>query len=806
MKATTQPLQRKLLPAAITLATCTYGSALLAQENTALEEVVVTAQKREQALQDVPVSVTAFTSESIERSGIEEFEDYASRTPNVGFTQQGNRAFTKVAIRGVTNIGGKANAVGIYLDEFNIAPNILVNGYSRTADTELFDVERIEVLRGPQGTYFGRNTMGGAINITSQKPDTSAAFGSVKLQGDEHGGYLARTSYNQPLGDSAALRGAVFYREQGGWMDNIGPSDATNDGDSSGARIALYAKPTERLDMDLALSRVEHNQSMPSLVASGQLGSILQQLNAINDQFPLLLASMGYPGPVAPIDTAALPEWPLPTTDAPFVSAGNYDTLATDLPHESSSETDTATARLVYAINDHLTLTSVSGITRNDFSAFGDGDMSVHPAFTVGRDSDMRAWSQEFRLSSSGNGSIDWLLGAIIAEDEISETDISTHLASDPFLDAWGTLLFGLSAQGGLIDFTDPAIQAMLATPGAVPGLFGPLSVGNFEDVDRANETRSRAVFADTTYYVNEDWELSLGLRYTDDRVDFSELTRPTVTLPVGEDQVSTDFTDLSSRVTLNYRLGDSSRLYFTAAKGFKVGGVNSSVTAQIDEVDQVFDKETGWSYELGNKSQWLDNRLQLNLSLFQFDWSNLQVRGQDPLSQRQFVQNASDAQNRGLEIELTALLTDNIQLSTSYGRLSAEFDGFTNAVTTNGDVIDATGNRIPYSPENTFSAALDIDIPLNAGFDGYLHLDYSHIDDQYFDVENSEARMIPAYQLWNARAGIGNDSWKLALFANNLLNEEYLLGLQGLETHYSGLQRSVGTPRTLGASLTIDF
>jgi iron complex outermembrane recepter protein len=235
-----------------------------AETDGALEEIIVTAQKREQSALEVPITITAFSAEAIERAGIESFEDYATLTPNIGFTQQGSRAYTKVAIRGVTNIGGKANSVGIYVDEFNIAPNILVNGYSRTADTSLFDVERIEILRGPQGTYFGRNTMGGAISITTRKPEPGVSAGSVSAEVNDRGGYLGRGTVDVPVGEDAALGLTAFYREVAGYLDNKGPSNRIDDGDELGARAALRWTPGEAITVDLSYSHTEETQDFRS--------------------------------------------------------------------------------------------------------------------------------------------------------------------------------------------------------------------------------------------------------------------------------------------------------------------------------------------------------------------------------------------------------------------------------------------------------------------------------------------------------------------------------------------------------------
>ena len=788
-----------ILAAAIVAA---FPAAALAQagDDAVIEEILVTAQKREQSLQEVPISITAFSATAIERAGIREFTDYANKTPNVGFSTTGNRSTTKVGIRGVTNIGGKANSVGIYVDEFNIAPNILVTGQSRTADTALYDVERIEVLRGPQGTFFGRNTMGGAISITTTKPDATERSGSFRLEADDFDGYLGRLSFNQPVSDTAAVLLSAYYRDVGGFLENVGPSGTSNDGEEQGARIALRLEPNSNMTVDLSYSWSDMRQDQQALVPSGDLASIPSQLVDVVSFFPFLFA----PLPTAPIDTSQYPQWPLPVMDTSFYP-DNYDTIATDVANKSKSVTDTATLNVNYDFGDNLTLTSVTGWMNNDFDVAGDGDMSVYPAFTVSRTSESTAWSQELRLGSFDNDRFDWMVGLIYSEDEITETDLSTHLDTDPYLTAWGATLFALAAQGGQIDFGDPQIQFALEN-GLIPSIFAPLTLGNFEDVDRANSTDSFAVFGDFTWHVNDRFDLSFGLRYTDDKVEFSEVTRPTVTLPVGDDNQSKSFDDISPRLTANFFANDTTTIYATIAKGYKVGGVNSDVTASLPEVDKFFDEETGYSYEAGVKTDLADGRLRLNAAAFFFDWKDLQVRSQDVISQRQFVQNAADAESKGIELELIAALSETVELRIGYGNLDSTFGSFPNAVDLEGNVFDASSNTIPFAPENTLTASLDMDFPLERAFDAYARLDYSLVDDQFADARNSEERLIPKHEIVSARVGIQSDTFDLAFWIRNAFDEEYVLGYTSLETFYSGAQRVAGAPRQIGATFSWYF
>jgi len=767
-----------------------------------LSRIQVTAQKREQDLQDVPVSITAFTEENLDRLGIREFIDYASRTPNVGFAQQGNRSFTKVGIRGVTNVGGRANAVGIYLDEFNIAPNILVAGWSRTLDTPLYDIERVEVLRGPQGTYFGRNTLGGAINITTVKPDPGERFGALRGEIDEHGTWLARITGNLPLGQQAALRVTAYYRDVGEWMNNLS-AGGSNDGRDQGLRAALgFDNQTTRVN--LAVSKTEERQNQLALVPTGVLAPIPQQLIGVVENFHLLFAPFGTPA----IDTSRFPQWPLPATNA-ALWPDNTDTLDNDTQRRSDSATDMVIANISHRFGNGLELASVSGLLNNEFNQSGDGDASPYRAFRVDRDSDVDGWSQELRLSQFSDARLGWTLGALYAEDEITETDLSAHLESDPYLPAWGALLFALGVQDGLVDLGNPEIQFALAN-GLIPDVFAPLTLGNFEDVDRGIDTESLALFGDLTYSLTDHLDLSAGVRWTRDEVTFSELTRPTVTLPVGSDRTSERFSNLSPRAVLNWRPADHWSGYLSASRGYKVGGINSDVTLTDDgAVEKIYDAETAWNYEIGFKGSLADNRVQLNAAVFHIDWDDIQVRGQDVLSQRQFVQNATSASSTGGEIELLARINERLTWNIGYGYTDATFGRFPNAIPIDqigSDVVDASNNRLPFAPENTLVTGIEYRFPGFFDAQGWLRLDFRHTDEQHTEATNDPNRLLPSFSLFNARLGFDGQRFSIALYVNNLFGEDYVLGTQNLETYYSGLQFAVGQPRTFGTVFNLFF
>lgn len=766
----TMPSKRGLLLSAISgvLALQSVAPAT-AQTGLVLEVVRVTAQKREQSLQEVPVSVTAFTADVIDRARIDNFTDYAVKTPNVGFQQQGSNADTRFSIRGVTNVGGQASSVGVYVDEVNVTPNVVLTGASRTSDISLLDIERIEVLRGPQGTFFGRNTMGGAINITTVKPDTGESYGEVTLEAGEDDYFRVRGSGNVAISDTLALRGAAYYDEEDGFIDNKGPAGVGNAQENEGARLALRWLPNNDITADFTASYSNMEQDHQAAVPTGMLGEIPSQV----------VSDGGFLFPIFGLEL-----WPL--QDVAFFP-DNYTDIATDMKREQENETLTFTANVEVDLGA-VTLTSVTGYIDNEFSLGGDGDASVVPAFFVGRDSDMSAFSQEFRLSSNGEGEFNWMIGAIYSDDEVNSTDISTHLASDPYLALWDVL--------GILEFGLPGDIGDIIANGPTG-----ISVGNFEDVDRGSETTSYAVFTDVTWNFADSWSLGAGLRYTYDEVDYYEVTRPTLTIPVADIRADKDFDDISPRLNLSWLPSDELTVYASVSKGYKVGGFNPNQ----DLVDLFFEEETGWNYELGLKTALWDNRVQINSAIFYFDWDDLQSRGQDVRTQRQVVVNAESASTQGLELEMTALLCEGLTLGLGYGYLDAEFDTFREAVDTNGNVFDASGNTIPLAPEHSVNASLDYSLALGEG-EAYARVDYSYLDNQFTSVDNTPAREIDSYDLWNARIGYDAEHWGAQAFVENLLDEEYSSGTENLETFYTGMQRTVGRGRWAGVRLNVRF
>jgi len=770
-----------------------------------LEEVIVTAQKREQSVFEVPASITVFSAADIQNSRIERFSDYALRSPNLGFSNpSGDRSDVRFSIRGVGPIssGGVGNSVGVYVDEVNISPNLL----ARTVDTQLQDAQSIEILRGPQGTFFGRNTVGGAVSITSIKPDTEELAGHLKGEYSSFDTSAAEGAINVPLSDQVALRALAYYDQSDGYLNQNGGYDHADGTENTGQRLALRWQPGSRTTLDLAATSSDQRQDLPTFVPTGNnsvsigileelVSSIRGQPTTINEIANLIGAQEPTPGGVFP---------------------DNEKDINTDIGARSKNETTIATTRLVHDF-DEITLTVVGGYIDNTYDIDGEGDFSNNPSFTIARAVDFEAYSFEARLSGE-TAKLTWLTGVYYGEDKVNQTQSTTHLTTDPFatnplpgigLSPFDIAFFCIGGTSGVPGCpTSP-------TPGFQPYILGvDSSFGLWENVRFGSEVHSTALFFDVTYALTEKLDLSLGGRYTDESVSGYRVEGPLADPFAPRESnpgVDASFDDFSPRVAAVYQLSDDTNVYGTVSSGFRSGGPNPVADDPDTSSDESkFDQEAITNYEVGVKGNAHDGKLQSSLAIFYMDWSDIQIRTQDPITQRQIVQNASEAENQGAELQLTWLPWDSLTLTVTYGYLDAQFGDFKDAGTLDGDRIDASGNDVPNSPKNTFSAVGRYTTPAvdwgGRELRPYVQTDYTYIDEIQSDITDNPQRLNPSYELINLRFGFDVDRYEVQAFVENLADENYRYGTNNLETYLSGAQASVGEGRRIGISLRANF
>lgn len=700
-----------------------------------LEEIIVTARRREENLQDIPASITAFTSEDLLKSNIRDVKDYFSKTPNVSFTESGTRGERDISIRGVSNIGGQASALAFYVDEFNIinGPQTANTGNTNSSiNPQLVDIERIEVLRGPQGTYFGRNATGGAINITTKKP-------APEFSAEVGGGYGRLDTWeatgivNIPLvEDLLYFRASAFYEESNGFVRNVNPVGGRSDTNYQSYRAAMRFIPTEKVLVDFTVNYTNEEQGLPETVPNGLLSAGSAGLSA----------AAGFPGGV----------------DEVGFYPSNLKLVNNDLKERQENEFLSLVGRIEIDA-DWATITSVTGYLDTQFMSIdNDLDGTGFGFLDQDREVETESISQEIRIAGDfgQNSAFSWVVGGIYAEDDKNQ-------------------IFSVR----------PGTAGFLGLP---PGF--PIDTG-----DISFETESWAIFGELTWRIDDRLTLTAGGRYTDDtvsqRVEGINFGAPDVP---GAGEVS--FDDFSPRVTLSYALTEDVMSYVAVSKGYKAGGLQLNVTQQLPVFD--FQDETIWNYEGGLKMVGMNGRLQSNLSIFYMNWDDLQVSTNqaivDPVTNEitflNVTNNAAGATSKGAEFDLRVLPFANFEFGAAVGYLDAKFDSFEDAFVL-GSVVDLSGRRIPRAPRWTTSLDAEYRVPLStlgatmtSWGEGYLRAEYSYRSSSLPVVDslipNPQQLISEEFDLLNIRAGINNERFRVDAYVENVLDEVYFTTFVG--------------------------
>jgi len=781
-------------------------------QDTGLEEIVVTAQRREQNLQEVPISVTAFSADALEKSNIRGATDYLAQTPNVSFTedaQAGARGIS-IAIRGVNNLVSGENAfvnsVGNYLDGFSIAS--VPNG---VANPQLIDMERVEVLRGPQGTYFGRNSLGGALNLTTKAP-TDNYEGEIAVGGEtyEHRGdmYNVTGIFNAPLSDAFKVRGVAYYEDSSGLVKNIGPGAPDSGHQWLDLRLRALWEISDATSLSATVIYSDEDQDTDENVPSGYL-----DLDTV-DTFGLNPGTAFDPGTGF---------WP-----------HNQDKLSHDLDEQNKLETTVGILNLTHQISDGLAFKAIAGIIDATQDRVFDNDLIGNLDLLKRTNKyDGNSWSFEARLEATG-GAVDWVVGAMYAEDEQKQKN-DVAISTDP--------------------------TATIVKDGVTYGFLPPFPEGlglalNAKDF----KVESAAAFVDFTWHVSDQLELIAGARYTNDSVkkeyaaqgiapscgcgppdpnffpSFINFPRPVA-------KSDDSFDDVSPRVGLRFAFSDDASVYATISKGYKAGGSSTGNDTQHGDAPLAipYDAEELWNYEVGIKTEFADNRVRLNASVFYMDWKNLQVEAFRFLTPGDLSSNFEqtvnvDSEAKGVEVELLTAPTERFTFGASIGYLDTEIKdepacdpvlnfGPTCIQITGGFAVTAKGLDMPKAPELTANAFAEYRIPL-AGSQVWLRGEYNHRDSMYSDIEaltNKQTRgpspnqglvrvvgpdefpyKVPAFDVFNIRGGVDWEHVGLTLYVQNVGGEDYYTGTQenfGL----SGI-RLRPHPRTYGAQISYKF
>ena len=772
-----------------------------------VQEIIVTAQKRATSLQEVPFSIAAMTAEDLEQSGANNIVEVARNVPGLYIADLGPGQ-SQVAIRGISagqvvrDQPGVKESVGIYLDESPISVALF------TPDLDLYDLDRIEVLRGPQGTLFGAGSSSGTVRYITAQPNIGELGGSVDLTGsiptDGEFGGAVRGSINVPIGENAAMRAVGYYSALSGYIDSLYPDRATredvNSGSRTGGRLAFRFEPSENVVITpRVLYQKLETDGYPRIDAYNILGNVYTTTET----------------PVDPGERGQVTQFREGITD---------DFLMADLKLDFAVGSDLGLTSVTTYIDRQIEVlrdaSQLTGSVTIDLGGTADDARMNSPLYD---DTDMTVFSQEVRLASTGEGAFQWLVGAFYQK---SERDYGQTLPT-PGYDALTQALLTDDDHDDSADFNAPP-----DTP------FYSRFTFNLKQL---------ALFGEATYRFNPRWSLTGGLRY----YDYDEDRLLTFAgLFVGEDalqdnvpgEVSAD--GVSPRVILAFNASKDVQINAQVSKGFRLGGINDPLNlglcspADIDTYDgnPTFKDEVTTNFEIGTKTRLSGGRVTFNASVFYTDIKDMQVITDAGECSSRIVLNGQ-GESVGAEFELFARPNENwdFGLSATYAKAEVTEDYQPN----NPVAGIRDGNRLSTSPELQAAASAAYNWRLSTSLESYVRFTVQHVGSSFTQLADQEdgfgfisnapgapansARLIdlggipagltipfdaelPEYDIGNLRWGIRTDSWEAALFVNNLWDERAFLSVDRERNRSARVGYLTNPPRTFGVNFHMNF
>jgi len=752
----------KFAPAILVLtALCGVSGNIYAAQNV-IEEVIVTAERRAVNLQSVAVAVTAFTGEEMDAQGIVDIKGITERTPGftMGVFNPGQPQFYIRGIGSNEDGAGGDQSVIVFVDEVYI-------GRSAGSDFQLFDLERVEVLRGPQGTLFGKNVIGGAVSLISKKPTEETV---MKFEGTV--GNLEEKSLRGLISGEIAenVYGKVSFssRRRDGYVDSRIDEfpqfftdtsvDDQHDINTDSIRTALRLTPSDRLEVNLTANYSTMDRAGPTYISIGP-GGIPYGANASLD---------------------------------PNYGDDIHENFVED-PGSSKTDIFGVTARFDYDLTDSITFTSLTSFRNVDSE-------QVWPLSTTNLSS----------LFLSGGAVPLYLVGN---NDYTDESDTFTH---EFRLTGSSERLFWIGGLYYMTEDTDrfetSSIGLLFAGGGGVPGTIPGIEPGD----DQGNETTSYSVFGQFTYNITDSLAVTLGGRKSYDEKDITRVGTPSFLSANRNFNFKTDedWDAFTGKFGLEWQATDDAFLYLTVSEGYKAGGFQGLAATELIAITP-FDPEEATLYEIGAKTEWFDNRLRLNLAVFETDYSDLQilqllVEEAAPFGTggQLITQNAADAEISGYELEFVIAPTDNLMISGSYTHLDTEFSnfftpsGFRPPDGGAGTSADRTGNDLRNAPDSAYNILARYRMDLSNGGSLTWQADWRHKDIVYQDPDIFEFAAVPEYDVLDLRVSYlwPNGNLETTLWSRNANDEEYFLHnwpLQG-----SG-QATPAPPRTYGLTVT---
>jgi len=828
----------------LVIASFLTGGGVIAQE-ALLEEIIVTAQKRQQNLQEVPIAVTAFTGKMLQDSGIKDIRELAAVTPSLISYQSQNSTMASFGVRGISTSAqnwGLEASVGLYVDGvYRSRQSSIMNN--------LVDVEAVEILRGPQGTLFGKNSSAGTILFRTVAPSRDAnAF--VEVTAGDYGLVNVSAARNITLTENMLMRGTFFSGQRDGYVSDIHHGrDVLNNRDRSGGRLQLLYTPTERLDIHLIADYAEIDEVCCAA------------LTRVNN----------YAGVAGPGTDAFLAAG-LGTT---VIGGEQFNDLVTSLTYlpRGTNEDKGLSAEINYQ-TDWGTLTSISAYRSFHTTDFIDADFAEADLLTDENLSNQRSFSQELRLAGELGDHGDFVVGAYYFEQDLS--NLST-LTTGPHTNAF----FGLNPtlSGATAGVNALAPLAFFGLPYQSAAEHFPDNVTATDDMRQHHQTF--ALFGQADIELADNWTLTGGIRLTDERKqmhydflnsplgpppDLASLTAvltgvaiwsinpaipgaldptnpvnvPTVLGAVGPLYVpgwgiytqpslapqaggieTFEDENVTGTLRLAYQPNDNMLWYLSYATGFKAGGTN---TDRINPIfPQVFGPESSRAAEIGLKADLMDGRMRLNIAAHDTVVKGLQVNA---FAGNGFnLQNAGEGNTHGVEVDMQWLVTETLNVSMSYAKNKAHVKDFANGTcwiatpwqTGEADpgqtdptspVCQRDGSRVSGNPENVGYVSATKNFRLGSSAAGSFRAEYTHVGETMTDGNGDPLKLREAFSMMNLRLSVLLEDYntEIAVWKRNISDARFYETVFDVPVQDGKLNAYPHEPSTYGVTVRMNF
>ena len=775
-------------------------SVVQANELLILEEVIVTAQKREQSLQDVPVSVSVITGDAISKAGMTNLDELSAHVPNLSISE-GSQS-TTITMRGLgsgTNQGFE-QSVGMFIDG-------IYAGRDRQFRSPFLDVAAVEVLRGPQGTLFGKNTIAGAINLTTAKPSEEFEASIRTSYEPEYNEYSVEGVVSGSIAENLLGRLAVKQAESDGYVENTltgrdGPSKV-----ETVVRGTLVWEPTNDLSITTKYetARFDVGGEANAIDQSGGWDAIFE------------------------------------VADPAYDGSDNYSRSASE--EHSNNNNESLTVTIDYDIGEY-TLTSITGYSAYEYDDAQDIDFSPLEVLSQNQEQEFDQWSQEIRLASPLSETFDFITGLYYQTSDLQhrrrlDADIAPLAGGVPTMVEVNGASLPLNT-ANIVDLLDSA--TFVAPPLTPTNKSAAILASELSDLaasrvgDYQQNSESLAVFGQGTWHLQENLHVTLGLRYTkeskkaqrslylseygtetalDPVADAGKIALQKAIFNISDFDIQDDKTveNLSPSFKAQYDLSDDAMLYASVSKAFKSGGFGE--TGGIDKFD--FDDEEALAFEVGGKFHVMDGRGTLNFALFHTGYKDLQVSAF--VGDAFVVDNAAEATSQGVEVDGVFRVTEALTMTASMAYLDATYDEFENASCTIGQVEasggngkscqqDLKGETLAFAPEWSANIGLNHIAQMGDNLELHSNLNLNYVDEQYLAQDLDEQALEESHLTVNARVALGNmdGNWELALVGKNLTDEEIRTFASDIPLMDGAFFTYLAPPRTVAVQFSLAY